>query len=496
MVATDWDDYRERVEQYFVANDISEEKKRAVFLTCCGPEMYALLRRLLSPLKPSATALPAIFDALTKHFSPKPSEVVASYRFFSRSRNMDEPVADFVTSLNRLAEDCNFGGFRERMLRDRIVGGINDDAMRTRLLEIPDLSLETAKNTVVAIEAARRDSQALEARPTAPTNALGHVDPVCFRCGAAHYASKCVHKNSVCHKCGTKGHFARMCKDKKAKSSKLSKGRQRRVHKLNDCPETEDVSPPVYDMWQVKKSATDSQPFKVEVSVNSVILVMELDTGASVTIVAEDTFRKAFPERQLECSNVLLKSYNGELSPVLGKLTCSVDYKGRSSVLPLFVVPGKCPSLLGRDWIEALGITLFKPRDLKGVSTVGNVANRYSEVFSSGMGTFRGVKAKIHIKAGAQPQFFRPRPVPFALQDRVNEELQRMEREHIISPVQTADWAAPIVPVLKSDGRVRICGDFKVTVNPVTELERYPIPRVEELFAKLSGGLKFSKLDL
>ena len=57
--------------------------------------------------------------------------------------------------------------------------------------------------------------------------------------------------------------------------------------------------------------------------------------------------------------------------------------------------------------------------------------------------------------------------------------------------------AAPIVPVLKSDkSSIRICGDFRVTVNKAVKLDSYPIPRVEDLFAKLSGGKRFTKLDL
>ena len=66
----------------------------------------------------------------------------------------------------------------------------------------------------------------------------------------------------------------------------------------------------------------------------------------------------------------------------------------------------------------------------------------------------------------------------------------------MISPVQFSDWATPIVPVIKKNGGVRICGDFKVTVNPALCVEHYPIPRIEDLFASLSGGLRFSKLDL
>uniref|UniRef100_A0A1X7VL89 Reverse transcriptase domain-containing protein n=1 Tax=Amphimedon queenslandica TaxID=400682 RepID=A0A1X7VL89_AMPQE len=52
------------------------------------------------------------------------------------------------------------------------------------------------------------------------------------------------------------------------------------------------------------------------------------------------------------------------------------------------------------------------------------------------------------------------------------------------------------IPVIKQDGNVRICGDYKVTVNQVSPTETYPLPRVEDLFTALSGCKVFSKLDL
>ena len=52
------------------------------------------------------------------------------------------------------------------------------------------------------------------------------------------------------------------------------------------------------------------------------------------------------------------------------------------------------------------------------------------------------------------------------------------------------------MPVLKPDGSVRICGDFRVTVNLVSKLDKYPIPKAKDLFAKLSNGKYFSKIDL
>ena len=72
-----------------------------------------------------------------------------------------------------------------------------------------------------------------------------------------------------------------------------------------------------------------------------------------------------------------------------------------------------------------------------------------------------------------------------------------MTKEGIVEPVQFADWAAPIVPVLKSDKEsLRLCGDYKLTVNQAAKLDQYPIPRVEDLFSALSGGKSFSKLDM
>ena len=59
-----------------------------------------------------------------------------------------------------------------------------------------------------------------------------------------------------------------------------------------------------------------------------------------------------------------------------------------------------------------------------------------------------------------------------------------------------SEWAAPIVPVVKTDGTVRICGDYKCTVNQVSKLDNYPIPKTEELLTSLGGGEKFTKLDM
>ena len=86
--------------------------------------------------------------------------------------------------------------------------------------------------------------------------------------------------------------------------------------------------------------------------------------------------------------------------------------------------------------------------------------------------------------------------MPFGIKDAISQELNRLEQLGIISPLPHSQWAAPIVPVPKKDGKFRICGDYKVTVIQTLAVEQYPLPTPDEIFSTLAGGKLFSKLDL
>ena len=94
------------------------------------------------------------------------------------------------------------------------------------------------------------------------------------------------------------------------------------------------------------------------------------------------------------------------------------------------------------------------------------------------------------------PKFHKAQPVPFTMKPKIEQELNRLQQEGIISPVDLSEWAAPIVPVTKPDGSVRICGDYKVTVNQVSKLDKYPIPKTDDLITTLGGSQMFTKLDM
>ena len=133
---------------------------------------------------------------------------------------------------------------------------------------------------------------------------------------------------------------------------------------------------------------------------------------------------------------------------------------------------------------------------MEGWPALQTVLSNHTAVFADELGCVKGVKAKIYVNPEARPRFCKPRSVPFAFREKVNKELERLEKSGVIEPVQHADWAAPIVPKLKKDGSVRICGDYKLTVNQAAKTDSFPLPRIDDLFASLAGGQAFSKLDL
>ena len=145
------------------------------------------------------------------------------------------------------------------------------------------------------------------------------------------------------------------------------------------------------------------------------------------------------------------------------------------------------------DWKKLFKMSM----DEKQVeSRLEKLINPYSEVFEEGLGTFTAPKAKIHVDVDAVPKFRKTRPVPYAMKGKIEEELKRLQEEGAIESVQFSEWSAPIVPIMKSDNSIRICGDYKITVNQVSKLDNYPIPKVEDLLATLGGGEKFTKLEM
>ena len=112
---------------------------------------------------------------------------------------------------------------------------------------------------------------------------------------------------------------------------------------------------------------------------------------------------------------------------------------------------------------------------------VEHLRERFVEIFKPEVGTVQGVTTKLLLKESASPAFKRARPAHYVLPSAVEEELTRLEHEGVLKPEEVSDWATPTVHVPKSDGPVRIYGDYKGTINPTIQTEEFLLPTMEEM---------------
>ena len=540
----DWSTYKARLEQFLVANDVEGEPKQvATVLTLIGGPTYGLLVNLLAPEEPAKQKLADIFATLDGHFAPKPLVIAERYRFNKRDQRPGEPLNDYVAELRRLARHCEFGSNLNEHLRDRLVCGLNNPATIRKLLAEANLDLKKAIHIAHATETAARDANELHKETPVPTHQLraqsakfkgryqthGHGSKPCYRCGGTdHRQEDCPHKNSTCDYCRKTGHIDAACRKKRADqpdstapssrstqtkpTSRHTPRSAARAHNL----ETEDYSE---DEFFIHHNEQDTEHKRTEIwiepSINGRSLKMELDTGSALSIIPLRLYSAHFADLELSPSSVVLKTYTGERVRPTGALDVTVECNEQKVQAQLLVVDTCGPPLFGRDWLKLIRIDwprVFRVEKVKReeeppIKQAENLTpatkvkleallDKYADIFGEDRGKLRTGKGHLQLRDDAVPKFCKARPLPYALRSKVAEELSRLESDGIISPVSWSDWATPIVPIVKKDGSVRVCGDFKVTVNPQLNVEQYPLPRIDDVFASLAGGKRFSKIDL
>ena len=514
----DFECYIERIEQFFEANQIAEGKQVAVLLTVIGAPTYTLLKSLLAPERPSSKKLAELVSTLKNHFSPKPSVIAERFKFHGRYQKEGVSIAQYIVELRKLASTCDFGSFLSESLRDRFVCRLRDRAIQKILLSVVDLTFKRVSELALAMEIADKNTQDFKpfsgsevknvSRETARKGRGQFSDRTkfqgfqtgtkskglkCFRCAGSHATNLCKFKEEKCYNCSKKGHIAKVCRAKHFKS-KVFKTKYVDQDDSNDEDPTEEELGlyGVYTLPEVRK-------YQANIRVDNENIVMEIDTGAAVSIIPQELYETKLSHLPLSKSKAVLKTYSGERLQVLGEVQLPVRYQGQSVKLTAVIVKGNNPALLGRDWLTKLKLDWSRIFTVKSESVPGSVTevlDKYSSLFSEGYGTVKDFKAQIHLKENVQPKFCKARTVPFALKEAVDKELDRLEAEGVIYKVDCSEWATPVVVVPKADKSVRLCGDYKVTVNPCIEVPQHPLPAAEEIFATLTGGTVFTKLDL
>ena len=547
-----FDEWLELLEAWFDANSIQDEgKKRAIFLTNLGSKSYHTLRALLQPNKPTDQTYTVCKDTLKSHFAPKPTEIVQRYRFYMCIQKQDQSIPQFVANLRQLSEGCNFKEL-DNMIRDRLVVGCRDVTIQRKLLSDPSLTFKHALETATAMEVANQDVEKLKVlskgtesptvqklqgrsqhKPNVSSSShqkmhhkqkqdtkgkpsfkkqdkQGVPASRCWRCGSGDHApSACRFKNEKCFLCSAMGHTRSQCE-----KIKQYRSRKKAAHHL-DGDENEDL--PDSELRHIRdgtvnKMARYSEPFQASLKLNGIQVDLEIDTGSPWTMMSQQEFKKLGHHADMKQTNVSLRTYTGSTVPVVGEAMVEVQFVDNQppKKLPLLVVE-KGVALLGRDWMQAapdgflqnrLNLSLDVSNATEAVhkvqATLQDVLTQHKQVFDcTRVGKLEGYKAKVHPQeVGDKAPFFKAAPVPYAMRQKIDEAIDELLDQGVLEPVKYADYACPIVVVKKPNGKVRICGNYKLTANKALQVEHYPIPSLQDMLQDLGGGKRFSKLDL
>lgn len=132
-------------------------------------------------------------------------------------------------------------------------------------------------------------------------------------------------------------------------------------------------------------------------------------------------------------------------------MLCKVVYSGQEYILPMIVAEneGK-PTLLGLKWLEKLKVNWNEVFSFNG--TLRNeefdfILNKHTNLFREGYDGMKGIEAHIRVREGASPIYFKLRPVPYALREAMEAELNKLEENGVIVKIDRSDGLSPIVVV-------------------------------------------------
>jgi hypothetical protein len=266
--------------------------------------------------------------------------------------------------------------------------------------------------------------------------------------------------------------------------------------------------------------------------VNDTSVVVLFDSGASHSFIPAAYIRKHnIPLALLRCQ-MIVSSPGGDMPTRQLCLKVNIEIKGVDFVANLIVLESKgIDIILGMDWLskykvliecakKSVKLTTPEGKEMEFVAelvvTARGVANRvkvnqldasqgtevpvvneFPNVFPeelSGMPPDRDIEFVIELKPGTTLIYktaYRMATLELA---ELKEYIKELLEKGFIRP-SSSPWGAPVIFVPKKDGTQRLCVYYRA-LNEVSIKNKYPLPRIDDMFDQLRGACVFSKIDL
>lgn len=543
-VNTSWNIWKEQWDNYAVVVQLSDKPdslQKAIFLNTIGADAFRIYKSLDHPDGMDKTKLATVIKMFDIYSSTYTNVIHERYLFNSRSQESGESIDTFIRVLKDLAKNCLYpDAIKDELIRDRIVCGIRDNALRKRLLREKKLTLANTIDMCRGEEATTKHVKGIAGdSPDNPieVNALtrsrgaksqkkppqqrGHKSvasgqsngphrKTCLFCGRHHpmVKSKCPAYGATCNSCGEKNHYSSCCKKSKkpvnAVSDDTVQGQGAAALAVN--PSSTSTSVTLFDDNHVYVVSGNKSPNAIfaEMHVGGKSIKFQLDTGAAVNILP----LSAVPaETTLRPSTHVLKTYDGSTLLPKGAADVRMDNPMTQCrhLVPFEIVDGNVVPLLGANAVQKLNLVTVNERNFKRIAAVSSVPRRltsksetvkqYASVFKDTIGNLPG---PVHLKvdAAVTSRVLPARRLPVALEASVKDELTRLVSEGVLQLVdKPSPWVSQMTVVVKPDGKKRICIDSR-SLNTALMREHHTLPTLDSMLHKLKGAKVFSKADL
>ncbi|GJY26176.1 putative reverse transcriptase domain-containing protein [Tanacetum coccineum] len=289
----------------------------------------------------------------------------------------------------------------------------------------------------------------------------------------------------TCHACGEKGHYANQCR------KTTNNNAQGRAYMLRDrnAHQNPNVVTGMFLLNQhLARVLFDSGADKSFVSIS-------LASKLNIPPITIDTFY------DIEMADGNLVSTN---TVIQGAILTLLNQPFKIDLMPIKL--GSFDVVIGMDWLSKYHARIICDEKVVHIPIDGEtliiredipVVREFPEVFPEdlpGLPPVRQVEFQIDLIPGATPVARAPyRLAPSEMQELSNQ-LQELADRGFIRP-STSPWGAPVLFVKKKDGSFRMCIDYR-ELNKLTVKNRYPLPRIDDLFDQLQGLSVYSKIDL
>ncbi|XP_018497020.1 uncharacterized protein LOC108864957 [Galendromus occidentalis] len=448
---------------------------------------------------------------MTSVFANEINHTQSRYELFNL-RQKQRPLEVFLEELERKVEECNFcKSCQPSLLASLFIIGLDNPAAKQHVLHHGAEATTTQKALKICrdfLNAKKIESQISGTAITAE-NEYHHLDAIDNRKPARRSAPRVICKSGCrfhpegrcraasirCLTCRKLGHYANACSNK-VHEIETEAENQNPVNL--DCDEIRIFSLNLHAIssanqvwWQQRLIRPSNTPIN-----------FKIDTGAQVSIISWQEFKKIRNTVRLTSTQKTIVSYSNHRLPIAGTCELHCEKPGDPGVnrIVFYVVHTNGPPILGLPECIALNLVQRPIPDPAPVHSLEDdqphIITKNSDLFDGKLGRINAPQA-LRFKSGSKPpsKIFPPRRVPIRIKDKVRKQLVDMVNRGIIQRVtRPTEYVLPIVIVAKQDGGLRLCLDPRY-VNPHLQRKNFPMPKTDELLAALSGAQYYTVVD-